>query len=505
MSVLAFDRLRAHPAVGAVRAAVGLRIARDTTFTLAVLLLSGGLGWLLLHGLGTWDLFDWDESRHIVSGYEMLRSGDFVVNTYLGAPDYWNLKPPLSFWAIAGSIKLFGYTPFAVRLPSALATLVTVGLLSVFAFRRAGRVAAVITLAAAASCVLLLNYHSGRTADPDALFILFMTASVLSTLSAPRRPLLLIASVSFFSLAFLTKSWHAGLVLLFLGLYVVWTRRDSLVRLRHLTLALLGFLPVLIWAGLRFSRDGTQFFLGMIQYDLLTRGSSVIEGHTGPPLMYVQTILTTFSPWIVITFGAGCLVVAASSLRGTQLLRPTGGLQPVLGMGLWFALVLVSFSLAATKLVWYTTDAVAVLCSLTGVLVALALRKGGVRVAVVLLPAAVFALILGVSAVHDSKSAETANPLQMAFASVGRPVGLLGKHIYLDEALGGWSQSAVASAELGVGAAPRDGAADSFVKDGNQVRLIAVQDGSPMDQQVRRAESVRVVGSYYGVSVLATR
>ncbi len=43
----------------------------------------------------------WDEARHIVSAIEVLQTGNFLVNTYLSNPDYWNVKPPLSIWGAA--------------------------------------------------------------------------------------------------------------------------------------------------------------------------------------------------------------------------------------------------------------------------------------------------------------------------------------------------------------------------------------------------------------------
>lgn len=43
----------------------------------------------------------YDEQRHAVNAYEMVVNNDYLVNTYFGETDYFNLKPPLSMWAIA--------------------------------------------------------------------------------------------------------------------------------------------------------------------------------------------------------------------------------------------------------------------------------------------------------------------------------------------------------------------------------------------------------------------
>src|SRR5215831_3812439 len=61
----------------------------------------------------------WDESLYATTAAEMLRSGDWLVTTFDGAVDYYNSKPPLNVWLIAGSFKLFGVSLWALRLPSA--------------------------------------------------------------------------------------------------------------------------------------------------------------------------------------------------------------------------------------------------------------------------------------------------------------------------------------------------------------------------------------------------
>ena len=63
---------------------------------------------------------DWDEARHGISAYEMLKSENFLINTYNQTPDYWNLKPPLSFLSIALGYNIFGYNTLGLRFFSAL-------------------------------------------------------------------------------------------------------------------------------------------------------------------------------------------------------------------------------------------------------------------------------------------------------------------------------------------------------------------------------------------------
>ena len=66
--------------------------------------------------LGETEISSWDESRHGVSAMEMIESGNYLVNTHMGSPDYWNAKPPLAFAPMVAGFKVFGFTPLGVAL-----------------------------------------------------------------------------------------------------------------------------------------------------------------------------------------------------------------------------------------------------------------------------------------------------------------------------------------------------------------------------------------------------
>ena len=86
-------------------------------------------GWLLLVVslftffllLGHRSLNEPDEGRYSVIASEMIETSNWLV------PQLWYVphldKPPLTYWAVAASMKLFGRNEWAVRLPVALAGL----------------------------------------------------------------------------------------------------------------------------------------------------------------------------------------------------------------------------------------------------------------------------------------------------------------------------------------------------------------------------------------------
>lgn len=86
----------------------------------------------LFFQLGTRALNEPDEGRYAEIGREMISSGDWLTPRLNGIPHL--SKPPLTYWCIALSLRLFGVNEFAARLPSALAALGT--LLALYAMLR---------------------------------------------------------------------------------------------------------------------------------------------------------------------------------------------------------------------------------------------------------------------------------------------------------------------------------------------------------------------------------
>lgn len=87
----------------------------------------------LLHGIGGYSLKDPDEGRYAEIPREMVESGDFTVPR-LNDVRYFE-KPPLLYWAVGISYKLFGVSEWSFRFPNALAAVLCVFALF-FAMRR---------------------------------------------------------------------------------------------------------------------------------------------------------------------------------------------------------------------------------------------------------------------------------------------------------------------------------------------------------------------------------
>ena len=72
--------------------------------------------------LGTRGVWDPDEGRYTNVALVMLDSGDWLSPMRNAETGHWT-KPPMTYWLIAAIVATFGQTPWAARLPIALAYL----------------------------------------------------------------------------------------------------------------------------------------------------------------------------------------------------------------------------------------------------------------------------------------------------------------------------------------------------------------------------------------------
>ncbi|MGH9316325.1 MAG: ArnT family glycosyltransferase, partial [Thermoanaerobaculia bacterium] len=91
---------------------------------------------LALSGLGVRPLISPAEARYGLVAREMLESGDWVQPRLNHVRFY--EKPPLTYWCVAASYRLFGFNEFASRLPSALAYVGTALVTYLLAFELVG-------------------------------------------------------------------------------------------------------------------------------------------------------------------------------------------------------------------------------------------------------------------------------------------------------------------------------------------------------------------------------
>ncbi len=287
-----------------------------------------------------------DEVRYGEVPREMLASGDWIVPRLNGLRYF--EKPPLGYWLNAASIRLFGPTAFAVRLPSA----VSVGLTALLLFLWARRFADDKDVPLLATTVFLLSFEVlavGTFSVLDSVLSLFTTGTLvcfhLASASEPsrRRIVLLVLAGAACGLAFLTKGFLALVVpSLVIVPFLAWEGRfRALLRMVWLPL-LTAVLLVLPWA-IAIHRREPDFWHYFFWVEHVNRFLSPSGGqHPQPLWFYIPFLLGGAMPW--------------TPLLGTILqgLRNSSRKEPAIRLAVcWLVLPFLFFSACRGKLGTY--------------------------------------------------------------------------------------------------------------------------------------------------------
>lgn len=342
----------------------------------------------IFYGLNNFPFFSWDEARHGVSAFEMLKNNNYILNTYRNKIDYWNLKPPLSFWAVMAGYKIAGFNALGLRLFSGISALLTILIVTLFVHKIYGKLASLISMLTLTTCTQFLINHSARTGEADSLFVFFFTSAILSLLLVNRNIKWLYIFGLSFSFAFLTKSWHAGNILAIMILYFIFTGMYKKLVFKHwFLLSLFMVAPIFIWGAIRFQYDGIEFFKQMVTYDLLQRSSTPIEGHLREWNYYLKILWLFFKFWIILLFGLMTIYSKRNLSSKWENFKPN---HYLIGIIIWIIVPILLFSLAETKIRWYILPVYPALSILISTLVVKILQEGKLAVRLIVLLSIVF-------------------------------------------------------------------------------------------------------------------
>lgn len=213
----------------------------------------------------------------------MLENGDWINLHFGGEPDEWNVKPPLFIWCVAQSFKWFGKSAFTLRLPSALATILSFFFIFKIICLYKSKQLAFLTCLLLLSVKGIIGFHGGRTGDFDALFLAMLLGAILFFLKYIdfKQNAGAYFSAIFLGLAFMTKGWGMGMLMPGMLIYMIWRKKlVSVLKQMHSYLALgLFVLFPISWFmmieifGVSHSGNfrGQNAFETMFVYDILAR------------------------------------------------------------------------------------------------------------------------------------------------------------------------------------------------------------------------------------------
>src|SRR5579864_4905324 len=192
----------------------------------AGLIVAGIAALMTIPGLGSGTLWDNSETAYGEVAREILLTHDWVVMHLNGLP--WFVQPPLYFWIAALLAKALGATSFAMRLPSAVATIVMGGFTAYAVARQAGTRAGLYAGVVLSTC--LMQAIVGRLAIMDALLDLCVAFTIFwwfRALQTGRDRYFVFGWIAL-AFGFLAKGPVAPVVcVLVIVPYYVWERRVS--------------------------------------------------------------------------------------------------------------------------------------------------------------------------------------------------------------------------------------------------------------------------------------
>ncbi|HEY7471077.1 MAG TPA: glycosyltransferase family 39 protein [Gemmatimonadota bacterium] len=355
---------------------------------------------LVLARLGSLPLVNPDEGRNAEIAREVAESGSWFVPTYNGVP-YLD-KPIFYFKAVALSLKAFGHSEAAARLPSALFALALLLILYAFCRKEYGERAAGLAVVVVVTCPLF--YAFSRIVIFDMPLAFFVCGAILAGYRAEecegwaRRGYAIIGAAAT-GFATLVKG-PVGFVIpaLVLSAYFIVDRRSGAIRRLFSPLNLLVFFTVVLpwFIGVALERPDFPHY-GIVE-ETLKRFTTPTHRRTGPVYYYIPVMFGACFAWSVL-FPEASLVAWRSRLHWKRADRL---------FVVWTIVVVAFFSISQSKLPGYVLTAVVAVGVLTARLCERALeRRSGraaeaVRHGVVVLATLSLgcALLLGAESIH---------------------------------------------------------------------------------------------------------
>ncbi len=291
---------------------------------------------------------DWDEGIYTTNALEMSFNSNYLVKYYLGQPDMFAFEPPLAAWVQTLSIKIFGISETAHRIPSGIAAILVVVLIINFCSKELkNRI-----LGYLSSFVLLtspgyVGYHVVRTADLDSLLVLFTTLYVFNFykyLKYTTKKNFYFALIGVV-LSFLTKSFAGLIMLLPLFIFTIYKKKLKLIFInKELYIGILLFLIIIPGYYLLRENISPGYIKAVLKVEISDRFLTNM-GHEAPFLYYFNNIKDyRFSPWLVLILLSIFITIYRKGIIKNE-------------MFIYFTLVAISYwliiSSAGTKLEWY--------------------------------------------------------------------------------------------------------------------------------------------------------
>jgi 4-amino-4-deoxy-L-arabinose transferase-like glycosyltransferase len=319
----------------------------------AVLLLIAAI--LLFAGLGSHSIHNADEARYYIVVDEMMERGVLNDFTLRGEP-YFN-KAPLRIGMTHLLARVFGLSPWTLRIPSALMGLICVGLVLALGRRFHGPTAARWAALVFLGSTQWLYIHGARSGEMESTLLAFWLAALLAATMARRRSGALWWCAVLTGLAGLVK--HLAYIAPVGATVLLWFVISGDLRVigwRRLLQA--GSLAVAItipWHAIQILRHGMDFVDGYLGREVVERVASDYGGGYGWSF-YLSVIKDGMFPW--------SLVLPVAVVESWRRRVDTDSAMRFLLV--WIAFMIGGLMITQGDLSWYVMPALPALSLLVG-------------------------------------------------------------------------------------------------------------------------------------------
>jgi len=324
---------------------------RRRTTLIEIVTIAGFCAFLFYFGLSAFGLVGADEPRYAQIAREMPARRELVTPTLYGKP--WLEKPPLYYWRAMETFWALGVSDWAARLPSATAATFMAAVIYFFLrrFRPGAQLNGALMTAASVGVI-----GFARAASTDMLLAAAFVVGMLAWFAwyAAERRLWLVFFYFFMALGALAKGPVAPLLAALIIATFALVQRDTRLIRRTLRLpGILLFLAVSLPWYVVVQLQNPQFLREFIFQHNLGRFASNIYHHRQPFWYFVPVLLLGVMPWTA-------LVIAGWVETIKQWHEQPAEREDTLGKFLliWTAVVIIFFSISASKLPGYILPAV---------------------------------------------------------------------------------------------------------------------------------------------------
>jgi 4-amino-4-deoxy-L-arabinose transferase-like glycosyltransferase len=311
---------------------VAIVISRKWLNIIVIICVAGLITFLYL---GNAPLLDPDEPVYAQTALEMLQHEDFISPRIYG--DFWYDKPPMYYWLVAASFKLFGVGEFAARFPSAL--LAVLGSVLIYLCgrklftERAGFLSALILSTS------IEYFYLSKAAVTDITLTFFLTAALLAFLQEKYYLLYICMALAVVTKGPIGILLCGGIIMLYLLL------TGNLAQLKRMKLGsgiALFTVVAAPWYLSMYYYHGMDFINTFLGFHNITR--FLQPEHTGTRwYYYIPVLIIGFFPWTAFLPQAA---IAGVREQGTAK-------NAVYFLLVWLSVVFLFFTFSQTKLVSY--------------------------------------------------------------------------------------------------------------------------------------------------------